>query len=99
MGKAVVSTHIGAEGLPFAQGTELLLEDKPDRFAASVTKLLNDKVFRRQIGLAAQNRVVRDHSWESVTDQMERILLAVRNGQNALSNEIPLSQMASLPEA
>ena len=40
MGKAMVSTRIGVEGLPVRDGDHLILADEPDDFAAAVTKLL-----------------------------------------------------------
>jgi glycosyltransferase involved in cell wall biosynthesis len=56
LGKAVVATSIGAEGLEFVDGKEILLADDPDRFAAHVTRLLDDPEHRRLIGTAARRR-------------------------------------------
>ena len=42
MGKAVVSTSIGAEGLPVKNGEHLLLADDPASFAESTLRLLGD---------------------------------------------------------
>ena len=42
MGKAMVSTRIGVEGLPVRDGDHLIIADEPDEFAAAVTKLLED---------------------------------------------------------
>src|SRR5260370_237219 len=57
MGKAIVSTTIGAEGLPVRHGTELLLADSPDDFAKSVVTLLCDAAARRRLGNAARELV------------------------------------------
>ena len=57
MGKAVVSTTIGAEGLTLVNGTEILIEDEPESFARAVASLLNDDVRRHQMGLAAYERI------------------------------------------
>ena len=43
MGKAVVSTTVGAEGLPVENGEHLLLADEPHVFARSVVRLLRDR--------------------------------------------------------
>ena len=40
MGKAVVSTTIGAEGLPGDRGSDIILADEPAQFAEGVYRLL-----------------------------------------------------------
>jgi glycosyltransferase involved in cell wall biosynthesis len=66
MGKAVVSTTIGAEGLPVRHGTDLLLADSPDDFARSVVNLLQDSAARQKLGRAARELVATKYSWASV---------------------------------
>src|SRR6185295_2380823 len=58
MGKAVVSTTVGAEGLPVTNGEHLLLADQPDTFARAVVQLLRDVDRRRQLEAAARTLVV-----------------------------------------
>jgi glycosyltransferase involved in cell wall biosynthesis len=62
LGKPVVSTHIGAEGLDFVDGEEILLADEPVRFAEAVAGLLGDRASRRRIGGAARRRVEQSYS-------------------------------------
>jgi polysaccharide biosynthesis protein PslH len=66
MGKAVVSTTIGAEGLPVQHGTEIMLADTPDAFAESVVNLLRESNGRRTLGRAARELVESKYSWASV---------------------------------
>ena len=42
MGKAVVSTTVGAEGLPVTDGEHVLLADDPRAFADAVVRLMRD---------------------------------------------------------
>src|SRR4029453_13045806 len=42
MAKAVVSTSIGAEGLPVSHGTDILLADDPACFADAVVRVIRD---------------------------------------------------------
>lgn len=63
MGKAVVSTSIGAEGLPVVAGEHLLLADDPAQFAESVVALLRDPIRRQQIGATARALVKEKYSW------------------------------------
>ncbi len=62
MGKAVVSTTLGAEGLGMRHGEEILLADDPRDFAEAVASLLKDPALRRRLGHAARKRVERDYS-------------------------------------
>jgi len=85
MAKALVSTRIGAEGLPFCNGQEIRLEDKPEQFAQAVVELLADQSHRVVLGRAAWDVVVRNHSWESVVGDFEGILNRVRCGRERSS--------------
>ena len=62
LGKPVVSTRIGAEGLDFVDGDEILLADDPAQFAEAVAGLLGDSARRRRIGGAARRRVEQSYS-------------------------------------
>jgi polysaccharide biosynthesis protein PslH len=77
MAKAVVSTTIGAEGLPVQHGSELLLADAPDDFARSVVRLLQDAATRRTLGRAARELVETKYSWASVARDFASALEAV----------------------
>jgi glycosyltransferase involved in cell wall biosynthesis len=64
MGKAVVSTHIGTEGLPVVHGKHVLLVDAAEDFAQTVVKLLMNPQERRRLEVAARDFVRRNCSWE-----------------------------------
>lgn len=48
-GKAIVSTTLGAEGIPVTPGQHCILADTPDDFAQGVITLLTDNLYRRHI--------------------------------------------------
>ncbi|MFZ0335122.1 MAG: glycosyltransferase [Candidatus Acidiferrales bacterium] len=73
MGKAVVSTTIGAEGLPVTHGKNVLLADEPDDFANQVTGLLQNEPRRHELGSAARDLVEQHYSWERVAGDCEAI--------------------------
>ena len=77
MGKAIVSTTIGAEGLPVRHGVDVLLADSPDDFAKSVVALLGDTGQRRRLGHAARELVETKYSWGSVAREFAASLEAV----------------------
>lgn len=57
MSRPTVSTTIGAEGLDFVNGEEIILADDPPAFVAGISALLRDPARRRTIGEAARRRV------------------------------------------
>ena len=67
MGKAIVSTRIGAEGLPVRDEHELLLADDAPSFAAAVVRLLRDRSTARRLGETAAARVRQEFGWAVVT--------------------------------
>jgi len=74
MGKAVVSTTIGAEGLPVTHGEDILIADTPHDFAASVIKLLNASSQREVMGARARKLVEKNFSWPSIGRLFEKTL-------------------------
>jgi glycosyltransferase involved in cell wall biosynthesis len=66
MGKSIVSTSIGVEGLPIANGTDALIADEPDAFADAVIRLLRDRAFARRLGDAAAVKVRTQFGWAPV---------------------------------
>ena len=88
MGKAVVSTRIGAEGLQFRSGRDICLADDPKDFAQTVVGLLREPSIRNRIALRAREEVVRNCSWESVVDSLEQTLerLTAQTEQPAVSH-------------
>ncbi len=68
MEKAIVSTRIGAEGLPLEDRTHLYLEDEPEAFARAVLTLLRDQKEREKIGKRARDYVYEHFRWEKVAD-------------------------------
>jgi polysaccharide biosynthesis protein PslH len=74
MAKAVVSTPIGAEGLPFRDGREIRIAEQPEQFARAAIELLNNAPLRNSIARTARDEVVSRHGWEAVVARVEHIL-------------------------
>lgn len=70
----VVSTTIGAEGLPVEPGKHLLIADNPDRFAGACIHLLQDAQRRKHLADDAWSLVAGAFSWETIANQFEAIL-------------------------
>jgi sugar transferase (PEP-CTERM/EpsH1 system associated) len=66
MKRPVVSTTIGAEGLPLEDGKEIVLADGPAAFAEAVCGLLDASDRRAALAEAGHALVTREYSWEKV---------------------------------
>ena len=73
MEKAIVSTSVGAEGLPIVDGEEILLADTPESFAAAVVKLLLDENLAAEIGRRAADKVRQTFGWDKVAKSFAEI--------------------------
>lgn len=63
MGMPVVSTTVGAEGLPVRDGEELLIADSPDDFAAATVRVLEDAELAGALGRRAAETVRARFGW------------------------------------
>ncbi|MBZ5515140.1 MAG: glycosyltransferase [Acidobacteriia bacterium] len=71
MGKAVVSTTIGAEGLDVTPGEHLLVADTPADFAGSVAQALADDNLRQRLAACGRALAERLYSWGMVSQHLE----------------------------
>ncbi|CDM66246.1 glycosyltransferase [Pyrinomonas methylaliphatogenes] len=62
----IVSTTVGAEGLPVRDGLHLLLADDPESFAAATVRLLFDREFARELGRRGAMLVREQFGWANV---------------------------------
>lgn len=68
MGKALVSTTVGAEGLPLTHGEHFYRSDDVDDFAAHIVSLLENPEQRAKLGKNARSYVFENFRWEKVAD-------------------------------
>lgn len=74
MAKAVVSTTIGAEGLLYNAGENIIIEDNPENYSNAVVRLLKDEPHRSSVGEKARELVLANCSWSSVTDKFVNLI-------------------------
>jgi len=79
MGLPVVSTSIGAEGLPLENEQELVLADRPEHFAAAVEHLLTKPESATAMGCRAAARVRREFGWPRAAREFEAICAEAMN--------------------
>jgi polysaccharide biosynthesis protein PslH len=72
MGKAIVSTSLGTEGIEAVPGRDILVEDQPAAFADAVHRLLAEPGLAARIGQSARQLVVGRYSWSEAARALER---------------------------
>ena len=81
MGKAIVSTRVGAEGLDVRHEHNVFLADEPEQFADYIIMLLRDETARRRHESAAAG-TARRHDWSVVAqifvDALRQAIAEVR---------------------
>ncbi|MGA7136595.1 MAG: glycosyltransferase family 4 protein [Terriglobales bacterium] len=76
MGKAMVSTSIGAEGLEVEGGRDLLLADDASSFAEAVILLLRDAATRREFEQAARQSAAK-RDWSRIVPLFAEVLYKI----------------------
>lgn len=70
MGKAVVSTSVGCEGLEARDGENILIRDTAEDFAQAVRNVLTDRALRERLGNAARRTAELRYDWEVIGKPM-----------------------------
>src|SRR6266436_3607572 len=73
MGKATVSTRVGAEGLDVQHGRDIVLEDAPAAFADAIVTLLENEEVRRRYEAAAA-ATARKYDWSVIAQRFVEVL-------------------------
>lgn len=93
----VVSTTVGAEGLPVRPGVDILIADEPQAFADAVVGLLEVPARGACIGQAAAAAVRAEFGWDAVAVRFAEICERVLEGDTRTDGVRP--NAASLPTA
>jgi glycosyltransferase involved in cell wall biosynthesis len=73
MGKAIVSTSIGCEGIRTRHGENILIADDPKEFCREIVRLLNDENLRRRLGTNARKTAEEYYSWKKIAPRLNEI--------------------------
>jgi polysaccharide biosynthesis protein PslH len=83
MGKAVVSTSVGCEGLETVDGENILIRDRPEEFAAAVRQVLEDEALRERLGAGGRELVESRYAWDRIGRIMTQEYLAIMDAADA----------------
>ena len=82
MGKPIVSTSLGVEGLPVVDDGNVLLADTPVEFVEKVSRMFESADLRRRLADSAFEMVGESYSTEPIARQFEAICLAAIESRN-----------------
>ena len=71
LGKAIVSTTIGAEGIHYTDGKDILIADTAEEFVEAIEKCLAGPEFCRKMGNQARTLILKEHSLDVVVKKLE----------------------------
>jgi glycosyltransferase involved in cell wall biosynthesis len=71
MGKAIVSTKLGAEGIEAVSGRDILIEDEATAFADAVNRLLAKPELAACIGESARRLAVERYAWSTAAQALD----------------------------
>ena len=78
--RPMVSSHVGAEGLEFADGRDILLRDSDGDFAEACIRLLQDDQACARLGAAARTRMRALYDARNIVEQIRSLMLDHRQG-------------------
>jgi glycosyltransferase involved in cell wall biosynthesis len=73
-GVPVVTTSLGAEGIPIQPGDTCLIADQPPMMASYISLLLQDELLRVSMARQARQLVADRFAWDRCTDLLEAVL-------------------------
>ncbi len=97
LGRPVVSTSIGCEGLDVVDGEHIFIADTPQAFATKTIRLLEETALREKMICQARQLVEDRYDWDSITQSLLQLYGAIIN--NVDSKFLPERLIAHQKEA
>lgn len=69
-GKTVISTTIGAEGIAYTEGRDLLVADTPEEFVRQIRRCVEDSEYCQAVGRNAYRLIVEEYNTARLTEKM-----------------------------
>lgn len=89
-GCPVVTTPLGADGLPVGEAHGILCARTPDAFAATVVELIRRPEKSRALGAAAADMVASRFTWQASAQKLHSLLVEhLRQGRTPQSSKLP----------
>lgn len=81
MGRPMVSTSIGCEGLEAVDGENILVRDEAEAFASGVEAVLADRALRSAVGSAGRRTAMERYAWSVIGERVRALYGQVAAGQ------------------
>jgi glycosyltransferase involved in cell wall biosynthesis len=79
MGKTIISTTIGAEGIKYTNGKNILIADTPEEFYAAIVKCTSDIKFCKEVGKNARQLAVTVYENEIIGKELLKFYNTLQN--------------------
>lgn len=89
MGVPVVTTKMGAEGVPVADRQHCLIADEPEAFARAVVELVQDPELRERLARAGRELVEQQFDWSVIGARLNDAYAAALEGDGDVSDVAP----------
>jgi len=80
MQKCIISTSLGAEGINYTHGENIMIANSREEFYNCISKCIKDEAFCKQIGVNARKLVECTHDVKVVTNKLVAFYQQVLNG-------------------
>lgn len=70
LGKTVISTTIGAEGIDYENGKNILIADTKDEFVEQIRKCIEEVNFIQNLGNKARKTIIANHNAKSIINDL-----------------------------
>ncbi|MEI7555955.1 glycosyltransferase [Candidatus Chlorohelix sp.] len=74
MGKAVLTTTMGADGIPITPGKEALIANNPQEFSAATIRLLQNPSLKNELATNGRAFVANHFDWRKITPLLDEAL-------------------------
>jgi len=81
----LVSTTLGAEGIPVVDGEHILIADDPQKFALAIEKIINNQDLKKKITTNCFNLVKNNYGINNLISEANKILKYLKNDQRDIN--------------
>ena len=80
MQKCIITTTLGAEGIHYENGHNILIADDREQFYNAIKRAISDENFCKQIGINARLLVEQEHDTNKVISQLIAFYKEIQQG-------------------
>lgn len=97
MGKPIVATHLGAEGIDVKHDEDILLADSAEEFANRVVRVLEEPALAQRLGEAARRHAEARYTWQGAVHRLEGFYGELPSPARRGSSRAPVHKKQTLP--